>query len=385
MTRLISQRLSLARRFRDVAIAGLAICVAVSLATCGHSSGKYKIGLLAPLTGAAASYGQDSRRGAQLALSDFTKTDPDLGVQLVIEDSRGDPATGLRAAAKLMELDKVVAVVGDVTSGVTLAVAPLANEREIPIISPGASSPKISEAGKYVFRTWPSDKYEAAKMAEHLTKLGVKRLAILLENNDYGQGVENAIKADLEKLGGSAKVVDVETFEQGTRNMRTQLLRIKESKADAIYFVGFPEAAVVFGRAYGQSGLKIPVFSTSAFEDPQVVRDVGKILDGTVYTKPLSESPEVASFQASYRALYSMAPGIVSGTTYDATTLVLKGIQNAVEKGKAVTGSAIRDYLLQVKNYPGASGTLSFEQDGDVVKPVGLFILKDGRYQRLGQ
>lgn len=354
-------------------------------AGCTKTQTNHRIGLLIPLTGGAASYGQNARQGAELALQQFTSAHPDIHAELVVEDSKGDPGTGVKAVAKLVDLDKVVAVVGCVTSGVTLAAAPIMNEKKIPIISPGASSPKLSQAGEYVFRTWPSDDFEAKRMSGFITSRGVKTLAILSVNNEYGQGLQAAMKTDLSALGGSVQVVDVETFEQGDREMRTQLLRIKEVQPDAIYFVGFPESAVVFGRGYAEAGLHIPVYATSAFEDPQVADTVGNILDGTVYAKPLSESPGVATFRAAYVAAYKTAPGVVSDTSYDAVALVLDAIQDEIEKGTQVSGAAIHNFLLQVKNYSGASGTLSFDQNGDVVKPIGLFVLKDKRFQELSR
>ena len=129
-------------------------------------------------------------------------------------------------------------------------------------------------------------------MAEYISGRGVKTLfTIVRANNDIGQSLEAAIRSNLTGLGSSVKIVAAETFEQDAREMRTQLLRIKQSRPDAIYFVGFPEAAVVFGRGYGEAGLKIPVYATSAFEDPQVANNVGDVLDGTIYAKPSTQSP----------------------------------------------------------------------------------------------
>ena len=110
------------------------------------------VGVLVPLTGAAASYGENARKGAELALKEFSARHINLHIDLRIEDFRGEAAVGNSAATKLIDLDHVVAIMGDVTSGVTLAVAPQANEQHIPLVSPGASSPNITDAGEYVFR-----------------------------------------------------------------------------------------------------------------------------------------------------------------------------------------------------------------------------------------
>ena len=196
--------------------------------------------------------------------------------------------------------------------------------------------------------------------------------------------METAIRQRLEQATGSpVSVVTTESFEQGVREMRTQVLKIKEENPEGIYFVGFPEAAVVFAKGYSEAGLSVPVFATSGFEDPQVPRDSGTVLDGTVYTKPQSASPRVEAFRTAYQQLYGQEPGVVSDTAYDATMLILNAIAESDARGES-RGEALRDALLEVRDYPGASGTLSFDENGDVVKPIALFTLKEGKYEPFG-
>jgi len=363
----------------------LTIAIVASLPLRSTASETIRIGVLLPLTGGAASYGENGRKGADLALKEFSARHPDLHVELSVEDSRGEAAVGNRAAAKLIDLDQVAAIMGDVTSGVTLAVAPQANEQRIPLVSPGASSPNITKAGGYVFRTWPSDVFEADAMVRYIAGRGITKLAILRINNEYGAAMEAAIRAKLRVLPTPVTIVAADTFEQGAREMRVQLLRIKDAAPEGIYFIGFPEAAVVFARAYSETGLHVALFATSAFEDPQVPRDSGEALDGTVYTKPLSNSPRAEAFRTAYHAAYGQDPGVVSDTAYDATMLILEAIASTASSNHPVTGEAIRDYLLHVRDYAGASGVLSFDSNGDVIKPIGLFSLRGGRYEELTQ
>lgn len=342
--------------------------------------GAVSIGVLVPLTGGAASYGQNSRRGAELALQEFTAANPGVKVRLQVEDSRGEPAAGVSAAQKLLEVDRVTAIMGDVTSGVTLAVAPLMNERKKPLVSPGASSPKVTDAGEFVFRTWPSDTFEAQAMAAHLKKANVASLAILRVNNEYGIAMEAAVRSH---LGTSVQISAAENFDQGARDFRTQLLKIKGSGAGALYFIGFPEAAIVLGSSIEASGLTIPIFATSAFEDPQIPAKTGNALNGTVYTKPIAESSATAAFKDRYKKAFGVDAGITSDTAYDATTLILQAIASATSSSQPVTGEAIRDNLLRVRDYTGTSGVITFDAKGDVIKPIGLFSLRNGRFEEL--
>lgn len=359
----------------------LLVVLAALLGACTPTPTVVKVGILAPLTGGAASYGENARKGAELALKDFSAGHPDVHVELSVEDSQGEAAVGTRAASKLVDLDGVVAIMGDVTSGVTMAVAPLANEKKIPLISPGGSSPNITDAGEYVFRTWPSDVFEADAMVRHIGDAKITKLAIMRINNEYGAAMETAVRAKL--AGMPVTIVDAQTFEQGAREMRAQLLHVQEAQPDGIYFIGFPEAAVVFGHAYAETGLHVSLFATSAFEDPQVPRDSGAALDGTVYTKPQAVSAGADAFKKAYNTAYGADPGVVSDTAYDATMLVLNAIATTEAAKAPVTGAAIQAQLVKVKNYAGVSGDLSFDANGDVIKPIGLYTLQAGTFTEL--
>jgi branched-chain amino acid transport system substrate-binding protein len=367
-------------RFNALIIIAVSAALFALLGGCSKNTtgNEISVGVLVPLTGGAASYGQNSQRGVELALKDFASSHPDIKVKLKVEDSRGEASVGLRAAQKMVEVDGVQAVVGCVTSGVTLAVAPLMNERKIPIISPGGSSPKISDAGDFVFRTWPSDTFEAEAMARLIAEKKFGQIAILKVNNEYGSALEGAFKA---KLPSESKVILTESFEQGARDMRTQLEKIKASGAQALYFIGFPEAAVVLGNFYSTVGLSTPIFATSAFEDPQVPQKTGGVLNGTIYAKPVAESAITTSFKEKYKKTFGSDAGVTSDTAYDAATIILNTIAGIVKDGEKVSGLAIQKRLYGVSNFQGASGTLTFDNKGDVIKPIGFFILRDGKYQ----
>ena len=231
--------------------------------------------------------------------------------------------------------------------------------------------------------TWPSDVFEAAAMARYIASHKFAKLAILRINNEYGTAMETAIREKLQAAHAPVTIVAAETFEQGAREMRAQMLHIKNAGPEAIYFIGFPEAVVVFAHGYSEAGLHIPVLATSAFEDPQIPRDTDGVLDGTVYTKPQSNSPRLDAFRVAYRAAYGKDPGVVSDTAFDATMLILEAIASTASSNHPVSGEAIHDYLLHVRNYVGASGVLSFDEKGDIIKPIGLFTLRSGRYEEL--
>lgn len=353
----------------------------------GSKSGRppYTIGVLVPLTGGAASYGKNASRGAQLALKDFRTAIHSIEPSLQIEDSGGQPATGTKAALKLLDRDKAVALMCDVTSGVALAVLPIVNEKHIPTISPGASTPNLAVPGDYFFRTWPSDTLEASAMAKFMTAKQIKDLAVLRINNEYGLAMEKAFRTAMTKLGTSDGILISESFEQGSREMRLQLLKIKNSKARAIYFIGFPEAAIVMGRGYAEAGLKLPVYATSAFEDPQIPSSTGSALDGTVFTKPVFSSPRTAQFQKAFKQEFGDLPGLTADTAYDAMSLMLRALDTIQTRDGGVSGQAVRDYLAQTKGFGGVSGTISFDENGDVQSEVAFRVLDHSSFKDFQQ
>ena len=341
---------------------------------------KLDLGVLVPLTGGAASYGQNSKRGVELAVSDFKEAHPDWTVEVAFEDSAGAAATGTRAVQKLIDADGIDVLIGGVTSGVTMAVKPIVDEREIPPVSMGASSPNLATSD-FIFRTWPSDTLEATAMARHMTSYDVGKLALLRINNEYGLAMEDAFKAALAAEGGTVTVELSDSFEQGAREMRTQAERIKQSGATAIYFIGFPEAAIVFGRAYAEAGLKLPVFATSAFEDPKIPEAIGSALDGTVYTKPGFGSPRAEAFGAAYEAAHGEKPGLTSDTAYDAAMVALEAAAALQAEGTAPSGPALRDRIGATDGLSGVSGTITFDANGDVQSEVGYHVLEGGEYK----
>lgn len=338
----------------------------------------FRIGALLPLTGGAAAYGENARDGIALAVEKINISGGVLGrpVEIVVEDSQGEPRPALSAFQKLISFDNVFLVIGDITSSATLAISAVANREKVLVISPGASSPNITEAGSYVFRTWPSDVLEAATMAKYAQHQGFKTVSILHINNDYGVAFA---KEFVRRFAGSPlySVPSTEAFEQGSVDFRAHLTKIRADQPDALYLVSFPESTIPLLDQASELGLTMPIISTNAIEDPSVLEN--KRAEGIVFTTPLkpeATDPKVAEFQRSYRERFGREPGIVADTAYDAVNMACKAVANAGE----FTGSAIREELLQLKDYHGASGTMTFDSNGDVEKPVGLKKIQSGAF-----
>lgn len=337
------------------------------------------IGAILPLTGDIAAYGENAKNGITLAVEEINEGGgiDSKKFRVIFEDSQGLPGPGVSAMQKLVTQDKVQVVVGDVTSGVTMAIAPIANQKQVVVLSPGASSPKISEAGDYIFRNWQSDALEAKVMAEYAHKEEINKIAIMYINNEFGKALEEASRKIFPSEG--VRILISESFEQNEKDFRTQLVKIKQHGPDAIYLLSYPQETPLVLQQTTELGMKTKFLGVAAFEDDSLIKIAGELAEGVLYTHaipPSDEDPTVANFKKKYREKYGRGPGLISDTGYDA----MRMIALAIRLGNGFTGSKIRDGLYKIKDFPGASGVMTFDENGDVFKPIGLKTVKNGEF-----
>ena len=355
-------------------IISVACLIFITTGCSKRESEEIKIGATLPLSGDAAVWGNNTKEGIELALQELNNQGGVLGknVRVVYEDTEALPEKGVSAFRKLTQIDKVSAIIDDSVSSVTLAMAPLAQTHHVVILATGATAPSISEAGEYVFRIWNSDAYEGAVAAEHASgELKLQRIAILYINNDYGRGLEEVFKGEFGSLGG--KIVASESFDQNATDMRTQLAKIKAANPEGLYLVGYPKEAPIALRQARETGLKVQVVGTVAMHDKTLIATAGEAAEGLVFPYPRDPSGEhIERFQKSFRERYSKEPGITADVGYDA----IKMISRAIELAGGSTGEHVRTGLNMLKDYPGVSGVMTFDKNGDVHKPMGTMRVK---------
>ncbi len=341
-----------------------------------------RVGVVLPLTGDLASYGKNAKDGIELAAQELNDMASKGGggavrISLVVEDSKGQPQPAVSAFQKLTTVDRVSCVIGDVATSSTLAIAPLANSSKVVLMSPAASAPAITDAGEFVFRVWPSDAFEASVVSDYLEKKPYRKIGVLYVNNDYGQAMLRIIGERLKTFGGA--ITDVEAFEQNTRDLRTQLSKLAAAAPEVIFLVSYPKDSITFLRQYAELGLQMPIVSTSSFEDPQILKEQGKVAEGVVFSSPLPADETdavVGEFRKAYEAKYGKKPGLVADYGYDA----LRVLTEAAKLVGATDGEALRSGLGKIKDFHGASGLINFDKNGDVIKPAGLKTVRNGEY-----
>ncbi|NQT94145.1 MAG: penicillin-binding protein activator [Lentisphaerae bacterium] len=340
--------------------------------------GVIRIGATLPLSGDAAVWGKNTQEGIDLAVEEINASGGVLGRKLVIvyEDTKALAKEGVTAYHKLTTADKVQAIIDDSVSGVTLAMAPLAQKDRVVILATGATAPKISQAGEYIFRIWNSDAYEGEVAADYaFDNLALRSVGILYINNEYGKGLEQVFEKRFTERGGKTPLS--EGFAQSATDLRTQISKLKDANLDGLYLVGYPKEIPIALRQAKELGLSVTLLGTVAMHDPQLVQSAGDAAEGLMFPYPKEATGEhLNRFKQAFQKKYGKEPGITADVGYDAVKMLAK----AIEFSGGSSGEDIRKGLNTLKDYPGVSGTMTFDENGDVHKPMGVKAVKNGSF-----
>jgi branched-chain amino acid transport system substrate-binding protein len=295
----------------------------------------------------------------------------------MVEDDRCQPADGIAALNNIMAVANPAVVLGAVCSGVTLAIAPIAESHKTVLISPASTSPKITDAGDFIFRVIPSGSLRGKVFAEYLyNEKDLRKLAVLYIDNEGGIGGSSSFKAEFTRLGGTIAVEA--TYAQGETDVRAQLTKIKAADADGVMVGSYPPGTVLVLQQAHELQLRKPLFfQTEAVQNPEVLREAGEAANGAVYILAAPASGEAPQrFTDAYEAKYGRKPELFAAEGYDIVRLIADAI--AANNGAPLSGSSIRDFLYHVRNYAGASGAITFDKNGDVTKPFAIRTIQAG-------
>lgn len=280
-------------------------------------------------------------------------------------------------------MDKVPAIVGDAVSAVTLPVAAVAEANQVVLISPTSSAPALTQAGKYIYRIWPSDLVEGKAAAEFAVSRGFKNAALLHLNNDYGNGIANIFTEHFS--GDGRKVIVKSAYQDTTTDWRAIVTPLTSARSDVVYVAGYYKDTAAILRTARELGIKAQFIGATAIEDENLIKLAGTATEGIVY--PLATGFDTAStdavskaFVSSFQKRFGYEPGWMEAHAYDAFMLVCGGVK--ASKGR-VSGIRIRNYLDHLGSYHGVTGDIKFDENGDVIREVVFKTVKDGRFERL--
>ena len=338
-----------------------------------------RAGLFIPLTGSHASFGIEALNGAKLAVDEINEQGGvlDHPVNLIVKDTESQTERVASVVGELIDTEKVVALIGEITTDRTLAAAAVAQERGIPLITPSATNEKITAVGDYVFRVCYTDAFQAAMMTKFARSLDAEKVAILFDgDNPYGTSLSNAFKVDFVKQGGS--IVAEQTFRAGDVDYATQLNAIKLRNPDIVFLPSyFAEAAVIIKQAR-QLAIEVPFLGTDGWDSGELLKFAGQAVNNCYFASHFSSerlSDRAKPFSESYRAKFQAAPPSLAALTYDAVWL----LADALRRGGSTTSTALRDALAATKDFAGVTGTIAFDQDRNPRKPGMILRIQDGK------
>lgn len=351
----------------------IVVAIAVSLSKDGGDTGTgpIKLGFVGPLTGDAAGLGENLKIAVELARDEINAAGGINGrqVEVIFEDGQCDAKAAANAGSKLVNVDKVFAIIGGLCSSETLAIAPIADPAKVPLISPASTNPTITQAGDFVFRFVPSDSLQGKFAAEHIANtLGKKKVGILYCLSDWCVGINNVFKSRLSEVGG--EVVAEEGYQQDSRDLRTQLTKIKAANPEVVYFVGYTEASIIGLKQAKELGLKAKIFGADAWDDPKIPQEAGLAAEGAIYSITANrELPQAFVDEMATRAAGGSELNTYSPRAYDITK-VLAAIIGRV----GTDAEKVRDELYSLKDYQGIADVYTLDLNGDVT--VANFTIK---------
>jgi branched-chain amino acid transport system substrate-binding protein len=357
--------------------------LAFTLAACKAqqgAGGTIQIGYIGPLTGDAAAFGKDTLNGVKLAVDEINAAGGINGmtVELIAEDGRCTPNDAASAAQKLVNVDKVVAIVGGQCSAETMAVAPIAEDGKVIVISPISSSPNVTTAGDYIFRDYPSDALKTKAMAKYFADKGFKKVGIVTTNSEFSVAFRNALKDEITPL----MVGFDETVEPDTKDFRAVLTRHKNAQFDIFVpnaHANAPMAALI--EQFRELGFKQPMISHDVADTEDTIKAAGSAAEGlnVINVQSLDDS---TPFGQKFIPKYGKAQSglAYAAHSYDATNVIVNAI-----KAVGADGTKIKDYLYAMQPYSGVVGTFSFDRNGDVVGlSYALKEVKNGKFVKTG-
>jgi branched-chain amino acid transport system substrate-binding protein len=332
------------------------------------------IGHVGSLTGPSATFGLSTDNGIKLALAEANKKGGVKGKQLAVKtlDDQGKPEEAATAATRLITQDRVAVLLGEVASSRSLAMAPIADSNQVPMISSASTNARVTKDGDktrpYVFRVCFIDPFQGTVMAKFAHEKKWDEVAVLKDiGNDYSVGLADAFTKAFLGMGG--KIVVTESYKEGDQDFKSQLTSIKSKNPQAIYVPGYYTDVALLARQARELGIKQPLLGGDGWDSAKLYEIAKGALDGSFFSNHYSEedpSPQIQEFVAKYKAAYNAVPDTMAVLGYDAFNVAV----DAMNRAKDLSSGAIRDAIEQTRNFQGVSGVISLDADHNATKPA---------------
>jgi branched-chain amino acid transport system substrate-binding protein len=348
-----------------------------------HAAGTIKIGAIFPITGPIATFGISSANGVKMAFEEVNAKGGVLGskIELILEDDQYKAEEVANAAKKLIERDKVVAIIGEVASSMSLVLAPICQASKVVMMTPTSTNPKVTLVGDYIFRACFIDDFQGTVMANFVYKTLKKKTSAMLVavTSDYSKGLAQFYKESYVKLGG--KIVAEESYSEGDPDFRAQLTKIKAANPEFVYLPGYYSDIGPILLQARELGITVPFGGGDGWDSPKLLETAGKAAEGCFFSNhysPESKDIKVQTFVKNYKKKFGETPDALAALSYDAALLLVE----AIKKANSSEPSKIKEALMSFtkdKPFRGVTGSIFFDQNRNPVKSAVIIEIKGGK------
>ncbi len=361
----------------------VAVVVALSVMASGAMAKEVKVGVVWPMTGLVAAFGQSAWRGAKLAQSMEPTAKDGAKIHLILLDNKGMKVETANAVSKLITEDHVKAIIGAITSSNTLAGAPIAERYKIPMLTSSATNPLVTKGKKYVSRVCFIDPFQGSVAAKYVwNNLHAKTAAVMIEKDqDYSVGLAHAFMKAFKKLGG--KIVSVSFFQSTDQDYSAQISTIKSKNPDIIYMPSYYQEIALFCRQARQYGLKQTIMAGDGAEADALIKIGGKAVNGVTFTTHYdphaAATPLSKKFLKLFKAKYHEDPDAMAALAADAYFVLVNAINKA--GGAKATPKKINYYIRHTKNFKGVTGVITIDpKTGNAIKSAVIRKVENGKF-----
>jgi len=342
------------------------------------------IGHVASLTGEQATFGESTDNAIKLAIAEANAAGGVKGKKLTLKtyDDQGKPEEAAVAATRLVVQDKVAVLLGEVASSRSLAMAPIADNNKVPMISPTSTNPRVTKDGDktrpYVFRVCFIDPFQGTVMAKFASEnLKLKSVAVLRDvGNDYSVGLADFFEKKFKDMGG--KIVADESFKAGDQDFKAQLTAIKQKSPQMIYVPAYYTDVALIGRQARELGLKVPLAGGDGWDSSKLYEIAQGALDGSYFSNHYTDenpAPVIQNFVKKYKETYGTVPDALAALGYDAANVAI----DAMKRAKDLSGPSLRDAIEQTKGFQGVAGNITLDADHNAVKSAVVIGIKQNK------
>lgn len=349
----------------------------LSLFTGCATNNKIKLGAIQPISGQVSAYGTQTRDAINMAIEEINAKGGVLGkqIEMIVEDDEASPDKTKNAFKKLVAKDKVIGIVGALTSKCSLAIAPEAQAKKIIMITPSSTNDTVTDAGNYIFRACYNDSFQGQVVAQFAyNTLKGKNAAILYDvANDYSKGLKTNFEEKFTALGG--KIVSAQSYSTNDKDFAAQLTKIKGTKPDVLFIPDYYSTVSLIAKQVRSQGLTIPMLGADGWDE--ITNNAGDEVIDCYYSNhysPDANDPEVKTFVTKYTDKYKVTPNALAALGYDATYILVE----AIAKAGSTDPEKIRLAMMDT-NRKFVTGNIKFNEKRNPVKSaVMVKIIKKG-------